>query len=117
MKDRRRHLLIAAAVDWRGHQDDRLFFLFRGVGRNLIQRTFQYLVGKGCGIAEGVVVNEETDIVHRNGKGYIRQAAELVKPNFRFCSLEDMKILIEATMRRLHPCTVHWLKIEKFLNV
>ena len=117
LKDRRRHLLIAAAVDYRGKNDDQLFFLFRGCGLQLIQRTFQYLVGRGHGIAEKAVVHEETDIVHRNGKGYCRLAVELLTPNFHFTSLDDMKILIEATLKRLHPCTFHWLNINKFLNV
>ena len=117
LKDRRKHLLIAASIDYRGVDDDQLFFVFRGAGQQMLTKVFSYLVGRGHGIAREVVITEEHDCIRRNGKGFWRIAVEIVEPNFHFCSLDDMKILIEATLRRLHPCTVHWLPIAKFLNV
>lgn len=117
LKDRRKHLQIAATIDYRGTDDDVLTFVFRGVGQQLITKVFQYLVGHSHGIAREAVVTEEHDIIRRNGKGYWRIAAEIHDPNYHFASLDDMQLLIEATLRRLHPCTVHWMPIEKFLNV
>ncbi len=117
LKDRRKHFLIAASVDYRGQKDDQLCFLFRGVSSQLVSRAFQFLVGHGSGIARKAVVKEEVDIVHRNGKGYGRVAVEMESPNYRFASLDDMKILIEAALKKLNPCTLHWLSIDKFLNI
>lgn len=117
LKDRRKHLLIAATIDYRGQNDDQLFFVFRGAGQKLITEVFRFLIGNSYGIAREAVISEENDIIRRNGKGYWRIAVEIRKPDFFFCSLNDMRILIEATLKRLHPCTVHWLTIDKFLNV
>lgn len=117
LKDRRNHLLIAATTDYRGDHDDELCFVFRGAGHQLISDTFHYLVGHSHGIAQRAVVFDETDVIRRNGKGFFRTAVQLVEPDFGFCSVSDMKILIEATLKRLHPCDVHWLDINEFLNV
>ncbi len=117
LKDRRKHLFIAATVDYRGANDDQLFFVFRGASQRLIAEAFKFLIGKGNGIAREAVITEEHDIIHRNAKGFWRIAVEIREPNFIFCALEDQKLLIEATLKRLHPCTLHWLTIEKFLNV
>ncbi len=116
-KDERRHILIAATIDYRGENDDILTFVFRGASVDLMTKVFTYLIGKGHGIASAAKVTEEHDIIRRNGKGYWRVAVELREPNFDFCSLPDMQILIEAVIRRLHPATVHWLTLDKFLNV
>lgn len=117
MKDNRRHALIAAAIDYRGPHDDVLTFVFRGTSFDLVSRVFSFLIGKGNGIAKKATVTEEHDIIRRNGKGYWRIAVELSEPNFDFCSLDSMRILIEAGLHRQHPCTVHWLSLDKFLNV
>lgn len=116
-KDNRPHALIAAAIDYRGPHDDVLTFMFRGTSFDLVSRVFSFLIGKGNGIAKKATVTEEHDIIRRNGKGYWRIAVELSEPNFDFCSLDSMRILIEAGLHRQHPCTVHWLSLDKFLNV
>lgn len=117
LKDNRKHIYVAATIDYRGVNDDQLFFVFRGASFHLISQTFCSLIGKGGGIAREAVVSEEHDVVRRNGKGYWRIAVEIREPNFLFASLDDQKILIEAMLKRLHPCTFHWLPIDKFLNV
>ena len=104
LKDRRRHLLIAATTDFRGPDEDQLFFLFRGASHRLLSDVFRFLT-------------EEHDTIKRNGKGYWRMAVKLCEPNYHFCSLDDMRILIDAAFHRHHPCSVHWLTIDKFLNV
>ena len=116
-KDKSQHALIAAAIDYRGPHDDILTFVFRGTSFETVSRVFSFLIGGGNGIAKKATVTEEHDIIRRNGKGYWRIAVEITEPNFDFCSLDSMRILIEAGLRRLHPCTVHWLSIDKFLNV
>lgn len=116
-KDRRLNLNIAVAIDYRGLHDDELFFVFRGAHEQLIVSAFQFLVGRGAGIASEAMVSTEHDCIRRNGKGYWRIAVQIVRPNFDFCSLDDMKLLIEATLHRLHPCTVTWFSIDKFLNI
>lgn len=116
-KDRRQQLNIAVAIDYRGLHDDELFFVFRGATEQLIISAFQFLVGCGAGIASEAKVSTEHDCIRRNGKGYWRIAVQIVKPNFDFCSLDDMKLLIEATLHRLNPCTVTWFTIDKFLNI
>lgn len=116
-KDKSRHALIAAAIDYRGPHDDILTFVFRGTSFETVSRVFSFLIGGGNGIAKKATVTEEHDIIRRNGKGYWRIAVEITEPNFDFCSLDSMRILIEAGLRRLHPCTVHWLPLDKFLNV
>ncbi len=116
-KDRRLHLFVAATIDYRGEQDDQLTFVFRGASQQLLEQVFRHLIGRGYGIAREAVVREETDIVRRDGKGYYRVAVRLTTPNYDFCSLNDMQLLIEATMKRLHPCTLHWMTLGRFLNV
>lgn len=116
-KDRRRYIQIAAAVDYRGTDDSQLFFLFRDPPRSLLRQVFKGLIADGKGIASRAVVSEEHDIVRRSGKGYWRKAVEMVNPNFEFCSLDSMKMLIESCLRRIHPCNVRWMPIDKFLNV
>lgn len=108
---------IAASIDYRGENDDRLFFLFREPPSSLLKEAFDFLVCDGRGIAKKAVVTEEHDVVRRNGKGYWRKAVEMVEPNFFFCGLEDVKVLIESALRRLHPCSLQWMDIDKFLNV
>lgn len=112
-----RHALIAATIDYRGTNDDILTFVFRGSSFDTVSRVFQFLIGGGNGIAKKATVSEEHDIIRRNGKGYWRIAVEISEPNFNFCSLDSMQVLIEATLRKQHPCTVHWLPLDKFLNV
>ena len=116
-KDKSRHALIAAAIDYRGPHDDILTFVFRGTSFETVSRVFSFLIGGGNGIAKKATVTEEHDIIRRNGKGYWRIAVEITEPNFDFCSLDSMRILIEAGLHRHHPCTVHWLPLDKFLNV
>ena len=117
LKDRRRHLIIAATTDFRGPNEEQLFFLFRGASHRLLSDVFRFLIGNGNGIARQVVITEEHDTIKRNGKGYWRMAVKLCEPNYHFCSLDDMRILIDAAFHRHHPCSVHWLTIDKFLNV
>jgi len=116
-KDRRMFMHIAATVDYRGIDDSQLFFLFRDPPRGLLEEVFAYLVGKGNGIAKKAIVYDEHDVVRRIGKGYNRKAVEIVEPNFEFCGLDDMKLLIESVMHRYHPCSFKWMPIDKFLNV
>ncbi len=115
--DKRKHISIAATIDYRGADDSQLFFLFRNSPQSLVEEVFRFLIGKGNGIAKKAVVSEEHDVVRRNGKGYWRIAVELFNPNTYFCSIADMKILIESVFRRLYPCTFCWMSIDKFLNV
>ncbi|WP_288056949.1 hypothetical protein [Xylanibacter rodentium] len=116
-KDRRICLSIAATIDYRGDNDDELVFVFRGAYKQLVIDTFRFLVGRGDGIAAGAEVLIEHDCIRRNGKGFWRIAVSMIRPNFHFCSLKDMTLLIEATLHRLHPCTVTWFTINKFLNI
>ncbi len=116
-KDRRPFLKVAAAVDWRDDDGEALFFLFRGPSVGLVRSVFRVLVGGGRGIARRAVVSQEHDAVRRIGKGYWRVAVKVVEPNFHFSSLDDMKILIEALMRRANPCSLKWMNINDFLNV
>ncbi len=116
-KDRRWTLSIAAAIDYRGSFDDQLTFVFRGCPHELVTTVFRYLCGHGNGIARSARITEEHDPIRRNGKGYWRIAAQLTEPNFDFCTLDDMKILVEAFLRRSHPCTVQWFPYDKFLNI
>ena len=116
-KDRRLHRLVAAAVDYRGINDDQLTFLFRNVDRDVLIQTFQFLVGRGHGIAAKAVVTEEHDIIRRNGKGYWRYAVEIREPNFSFASLEDMQLLISARISKAQPASVRWFNIQQFLNI
>lgn len=116
-EDNRRHIQIAATVDWRGTEDNQLFFLFRNVPCAVLQQTFRQLIGNGNGIASDARIFEEHDLIRRNGKGYWRWAVEIIEPNDHFCTIDDMKVLIEAFFHRLHPCTVRWFDIETFLNI
>lgn len=108
---------IAASVDYRGVDDDQLTFVFRGVPFRTVSRVFRQLIGNGHGIAQGARVEEETDVVRRNGKGYYRVAAQMKEPNFHFASLDSQKILIEALFHREHLCNVTWMTYSRFLNV
>lgn len=116
-KDRRLFLWIAGTVDYRGINDDVLTFVFRGVPVCLVRKAFQHLCGNGNGIAEGFEVRCETDIIRRNGKGYNRVAVTMQNPDYHFASLESQKILIEATFKRLNPCSFKWFTIDEFLNI
>ena len=108
---------VAVSVDYRGENDDELTFVFRGAPYNTIVTIFRYLIGGGCGIAQGARVKKEYDIVRRIGYGYERVAAYMVQPDFRFASLDSQKILIEALLHRYLNCSVEWMDYDKFLNV
>lgn len=117
LKDRRKHLTVAATTDYRGTNDDQLCFLFRGAPRKVISDTFHFLVGNGKGIAAKASISEESDILRRNGKSYWRTIVQMSEPNFHFASLEEQKLLIASAMNRHHPCTLQWLPLDKFLNI
>lgn len=111
-----RPLHVVAVVDDRDAQDGELCFQFRGANRQLLTRTFDYLIGCGHGIAQRVTIREAHDVIRRIGKNLQRTEVTLHEPNFRFASLSDMKLLIESTLKRLHPCHFQWLNLTKFFN-
>ena len=115
-KDSYRPLHVVAVVDDRDAQDGEVCFQFRGANRQLLTRTFDYLIGCGHGIAQRVTVREAHDVIRRIGKNLQRIEVTLHEPNFRFASLSDMKLLIEATLKRLYPCHFQWLNLTKFFN-
>lgn len=111
---------VAATVEWRAdeyNEHNDLFFLFRGLPQQNIEDAFKYLVGHGDGISFRAEVSEEKDAVRRIGYCSSRIAVKLVQPNLYFASIADMKILIEAVFKRLQPCSVKWMTVNRFLNV
>lgn len=114
-KDRSLKMNIAATVDYRGVDDKKLSFLFRGCGQDRVKEAFSYLVGNKYGVCQSARIYEEQPLPLRPLLQY-DVVAEINEPNWDFCSLDDMKILIEGTLRRLHPCTVDWMKVNDFLN-
>lgn len=116
-KDRRPRLNIAVTTECRGEEDGQLAFLFRGCFARLITECFRYLVGRGCGIAEKVTVQEMMAPRADSGRHFHYIEALLESPNDQFASRNDMRILIEATLHRLHPCDIAWLELEDFMNL
>lgn len=109
---------IAASVDYRGANDDELTFVFRGAPFRLIQQVFAHLINNGHGIAREAIIEEETDIVRRNGKGYYRVAVAMIEPDYFFASLDCMKLLIEQAVMRLYPrCKFQWFALDEWLNI
>ena len=116
-KDRRPWLNIAVTTECRGEEDGQLAFLCRGAFLRIITECFRYLVGNGCGIAEKATVTEHTAPRHHNGRNFHYIEALLESPNDQFASKNDMRILIEATLHRLHPCHITWIELEDFMNL
>lgn len=114
-KDRRYLRNIAATVDYRGLNDEILSFVFRGCEYKWVKEAFAFLVGNKYGVCQSAKIYEEQPMPLRPRLQY-DVVAEINKPNWDFCSLGDMQILIEGTLRRLHPCTVSWMKVNTFLN-
>jgi len=111
-------MCIAYCIDWRGRDNNRLTFVFRGATSSLLAEVFGYLAPlNGKGIAKDYDMYPEHDCCHRNGKGYRRIAVELVEPDFFFCGIDDMCLLLEARLHAETECSVTRLTLEKFLNV
>jgi len=115
LKDRRKHVRIIAT--WEEEDNGRdIRYHFRGITKMVLHKAFTFLIGNGNGIARSFRIWEQHDVIRRNAHGFWRVTVAITEPNHHFCSLESQRLLIESTVRRLHPCTLHWTDLDRFLN-
>ena len=103
-KDSYRPLHVVAVVDDRDARDGEVCFQFRGANRQLLTRTFDYLIGCGHGIAQRVTVREAHDVIRRIGKNLQRIEVTLhgITPPHNLNWLQVLIIQFQNTKLLLH---------------
>lgn len=92
--------------------------IFRGATTRLLHSVFSFLVPPGGnGVAREWKLKPEHDVKYRNGRGYRRYAVTLSGYNARFCSMEDLFMLIESVAHKYCDCEIKHLTLSEFLNV
>lgn len=98
-------------------EDGVITFHFRGISFRTLCNIFTFLIpSNGKGAADDFVMSREHDCRYLNGHGYWRWQVSIVNLHERFCSLEDLILLVESRFKASAIGTIQRMPVDDFLN-
>ena len=107
---------IVYTLDWEGFDEDIPIFLFCGATKEILMNVFKWLY-QGGNVMRGFKYRSRNKGVWLNGKSYWYQEIEMIERNDRFCSLDELKLLIESRVRAEGHHITFVKDVNKFLNM
>lgn len=110
-------LRMAYSIDMRGDDEDIPVLVFIGdPDGHALHEAFAWLV-KGGRVAKGFTMEPEHPPVWRNGHAYLRWAITLSQPDYSFCSIETIRLLVESRLQAAGHSATFFSDYVKFINL
>lgn len=108
---------VAYTYDYRGVDDDRLVFLFKGATVGMLRLVFDLLSGSANGLITGYDIRQGHDVVRLWRHCYERLEVWVEGFNPRIASVADILTILQARLKTMAGGDVDFYLIDDFLNL